>query len=807
MKVLKFGGTSMGSSMAMLNVKRIVESLSKPVVVVVSAVSGITDSLISAANLAASQKNYTEVLTSIKANHKTIIDELFAADSSINVEKDLEPVWFELDNILKGISLTGELSLRSYDTISGCGERLSSVIITYLIDGAKLFDSRQYISTSLVGKTHQVDYTVTNKAIQALKPELTQVSVFPGYIAANAEGENTTLGRGGSDYSAAILAAGLDAEILEIWTDVDGFMSADPRVISRAYCLDHLSYAEAMELSHFGAKVIYPPTIIPALQKQIPIKIKNTFNPQAPGTLIDGKKNGDSKKIKGLSSIRDVALITVQGMGMIGISGISMRLFSALAINNINIILISQASSENSISIVVSAADAQNARTALLLEFDKEIERKQINGVAVENKMAVVAIVGEGMKHTAGVSGQLFQNVGKNGINVYAIAQGASELNISFVIEEKDLKKTLNVVHEAFFLSQYQVLNLYLAGVGTVGKNLLEKIERQKEHLLKNKRLLIRVAGMANSRQMIFNERGLDISTAVELLKDGETGGVDVYVQKIVEFNLANSVFVDCTASDKVANEYLKILKNNVSVVTANKIAGSSEYATYASLKNMAREKGVKYLFETNVGAGLPIINTINSMVNSGDRILELEGVLSGTLNYIVNTVSETKPLSEVVLEAKQKGFSEPDPRIDLRGTDVLRKLLILARESNYPLEQQDIEITPFIPEEYFVEESVEDFMKRIKTYDAEFEAKRKAAADNNSMIRYTASLKDGKAKVDFSIADETHPFYRLEGSNNKVMLRSDYYFDHPMEIKGYGAGADVTAAGVFADIIKVVNL
>lgn len=806
MKVLKFGGTSMGSAEAILKVKQIVEQLNTPAVVIVSAVGGITDKLIEASEQALNKFEYQKTIKEVEDIHDAIINTLFLATEADNVKQKCEVVWKELLQVLTGVSLTNELSVKSYDTIVGCGERLSSVILSELIGQAQLFDSREFIKTEMNGRGHHVKYNETMQAIGELKFSLGSINVFPGFIASNETGENTTLGRGGSDYSAALLAAGLDAEILEIWTDVDGFMSADPRIIKRAHCIDHLSYAEAMELSHFGAKVIYPPTIIPVLQKQIPTKIKNTFNPEAPGTLIDQQKDV-SQNVKGLSSIRDVSLLTLQGNGMIGISGISMRMFGALAKQDINIVLISQASSENSISVVVASSDAEIARLAIIKEFDKEIARQEINGVVVEKEMAVVAIVGEGMKHATGVSGKLFNVIGRNGINIYAIAQGASELNISFVIHEKDLRKSLNVVHEAFFLSQYQAIHLYQVGVGTVGKNLLEKIERQSERLLKTEHLSIRLAGLANSRQMIFNDRGLELDSAVDLLQEASPGSIDQFVDQIIANNHSNSVFVDCTASELVAEQYQKLLENNISVVTANKIAGSSDFSRYEKLKKTAREKGVKYLFETNVGAGLPIINTINSMVQSGDRILQLEAVLSGTLNYIVNNVSTDKPLSKVVLEAKEKGYSEPDPRIDLKGTDVLRKLLILARESDYALEEQHVEIEPFIPADFFNDESVETFIERLKSFDAKFEEIRRNAENNGKVLRYAASLKGGKAQVGFIEVDQEHAFYNLADSNNKVILRSDYYYDHPMEIKGYGAGADVTAAGVFADIIKVVNL
>ncbi len=796
----------MGSASAIKKVREVLTKSPEKLVVVVSAVGGVTDMLVKTAEKAVQGADYTPLLSNVMQVHEQIANELFEPELHELVNKQCNNVWQDLQRILQGVSLTKELSQKSYDSIVGIGERLSSVFLSQYIGSAKLFDSRQFIVTEPNGKGHQVKLNETMQAIAELKFSLGHLNIFPGFIASNTDGDTTTLGRGGSDYSAALLAAGLDAECLEIWTDVDGFMSADPRVIKRAYCIDHLSYNEAMELSHFGAKVIYPPTILPVLQKQIPIKVKNTFNPAAKGTLISHETD-NRQDVKGLSSIKEVVLITLQGNGMIGSTGIAMRMFRALAGQAINIILISQASSESSISVVLTAADAELARLVLVKEFEKEMNRREINGVTVERDMAVVAIVGEGMKHAPGVSGKLFSDIGRNGVNIYAIAQGASELNISFVVHERDLRKTLNVVHEAFFLSEYQAIHLYLVGVGTVGKNLLEKIERQSKRLLKTERLSIRLVGLANSKQMIFSERGLELSSAMSALEKASPGSIDQFVEQILANNHSNSVFVDCTASEVVAGKYQQLLENNISVVTANKIAGSSSYASYEQLKITARQKGVKYLFETNVGAGLPIINTINGMIQSGDRILQLEAVLSGTLNYIVNTVNAEKPLSTVVEEAMRLGYSEPDPRIDLKGTDVLRKLLILARESEYPIEEQHVELEPFVPVEYFTDESVDAFINRLKTYDATFEQMRSNAEANGRVLRYTASFREGRAKVGFVEVAANHPFYNLADSNNKVILRSDYYYEHPMEIKGYGAGADVTAAGVFADIIKVANL
>jgi aspartokinase/homoserine dehydrogenase 1 len=810
MRVLKFGGTSVGSAETIARVKEIVLTIkNEPVVVVVSAVGGITDRLIKTANMAGSGNEACfDHLQSIVETHQQIIAKLFDPNGVKKVSKLIEHDIEELRIILKGVFLIRELSRKSFESLSGIGERISSKIIaTYL--GAKWFDSRQYIKTNFEYGRNQVLTNETDQLLAGLKAELGSLSLFPGFISSNNKSENTTLGRGGSDYTAALLAAAFDASTLEIWTDVDGFMTADPRVISRAYCIDNLSYAEAMELSHFGAKVIYPPTIIPAYQKKVPILIKNTFNPDAKGTLISHlAESAVPQQIKGISSIKDVSLITVQGIGMVGVTGISMRLFSCLAARDVNVILISQASSENSISLVIESEQTPVARVAIENEFYREMANRQINRVMVDNEMAVVAIVGEKMKQTTGIAGQLFNSVGKNGVNVFAIAQGGSEINISFVIKERDIRKALNVIHEAFFLSDYSRLNLFLAGKGTVGSKLLKKISAQTKKLQKENRLRIRLVGVAGSQSMLLDREGIDPDKVIEQLNNGGTpGSIDDFKNKIIAMNVANSVFVDCTASEAVADVYLALLESNVSVVTANKIASSSTYQHYSRLKATAREKGVKFFFETNVGAGLPIIAPINDLVRSGDKIERLEAVVSGTLNFIVNTLSEEKPLSEVIMEAKEKGFSEPDPRVDLSGTDVVRKLLILARESGYPLELEDVVVEPFVPAEYLNLPSLEAFMDKVTELNPAFEARRQKLAQEGKRLRYAARLSEGKALVGLIEVDKTHPFYDLEGSNNIILIWSENYNEHPLQVKGYGAGADVTAAGVFADIIKVANV
>ncbi len=809
MKVLKFGGTSVGSSDSILLVKRIVETQQEQVIVVVSAVGGVTDALIRSAELAQQgNQECFDVYSEIKEKHYKIISELFPLNKARNIKFKVDQLFDELSTIIKGVFMLKEMTNKSKAIISSFGERISSFIISETIADASLIESQNFIITDKVFGKEAVNILLTEKNLNNIKDSLGKVSVFPGFIASNQKNEITTLGRGGSDYTAAIIAATYDASILEIWTDVNGFMTADPKIISRSYCIDSLTYSEAMELSHFGAKVIFPPTILPVYKKNIPIRIKNTFNPDAVGTLISNQALAvNGKKIKGISSVKDVSLLTVQGIGMIGVTGIAMRLFKALAQKDINVILISQASSENSISVVIDTYSTESAVDMVKLEFAPEIALNQINNISVETDMAIIAIVGENMKRTTGISGTLFESMGKNGINIFAIAQGASELNISFVVKDKDLKKGLNAAHEAFFLSQFAVINLFLVGTGTVGKMLIGKIIAQTEKLAEHNKIKIRVAGITNSRKMLHDPQGLNVKTLFDdLTEKGETANLEVYKQHIIQYNLANSVLVDCTANASVASVYQSMLESNVSVVTANKIASSSAFVLYQKLKSTALNKGVKFLFETNVGAGLPIIAPLNSMVMSGDKILKLEAVLSGSLNFIVNTVSQSKTLSAVIQEARDKGFTEPDPRLDLSGLDVVRKILILARESGYAMEQNDIDVTPFVPQKYMDADTIEQFMDNIKQYDADFEEYRKALVAKGKKLRYAAKLENGKASVGFIEVGSQHPFYDLEGSNNIILINSEHYKKHPMLIKGYGAGAEVTAAGVFGDIIKVAN-
>ena len=806
-QVLKFGGTSMGTAKSIAEVKRIILSHKAPTIAVVSAVSGVTDMLLSAAKLASQGEDYSSTLNAIVGKHNVIVESLFSNPE--RVQALLLPLFSDLGSLLKGVSLLKELSNRSLDTISGFGERFSSLILSELMAGSKLVDSRPLIKTQAVGRRNIVIDDVTARNIAEAFQTMPDYTVMPGFISSNEANEPTTLGRGGSDYTAALVASALDAEVLEIWTDVDGFMSADPRVISRAYTLDHLTYEEAMELSHFGAKVIYPPTILPALKKRIPIYIKNTFNPTAPGTRIDDVESSDkNSKIRGISSIRDVSLLTFQMVGMVGISGVSMRIFKALADAFINVILISQASSELTVSFVVETRDADKAAAVIDAEFGQEIQSGHAQPTHVKKQMAVVAIVGDRMKHNTGVSGKLFDAVGKNGINIYAIAQGASEVNISFVIKEDDLRKTLNTVHDSFFLSRCQVLQVFLAGVGTVGGKLLEKLTAQADKLRNDYHLVIRIVGVANSKLMLVDEQGIDPAHTKERLKaEGQPTTPQEYAETIRRLNLAGSVFVDCTASADIAALYDNMLENNINVVTANKIASSSAYEHYLYLKTTARDKGVKFHYETNVGAALPIISPINDLIRSGDKVVKIEAVLSGTLNFISNALAAGRKLSEVIAEAKAKGYSEPDPRIDLSGIDVARKILIMAREAGYGLEMADIERTPFVPQSYLDVPDVETFMTKVAELDDEFDAKTKELSAKGLIRRYVATFENGKVSVGFKEVGEGSPLYFLDDTNNIVLINSDNYKLHPLEVKGYGAGADVTAAGVFADIIKVANL
>ena len=811
MKVLKFGGTSVGSVKSILSVKQIVEKEAKrqSVIVVVSALGGITDQLLRTARMACKGDNgWKASYQQMVERHHSMIDTIFQDPiDKVELFNLTDALLEQLRSIFFGVNLIQDLSQRTEDVIVSYGERLSSRIVARLIQGSRWFDPFMFIKTTDVGSKHILDSEVTYDLVCQTFHNAPRVAVVPGFIATDCRtGEITNLGRGGSDYTASIIAAALKAEALEIWTDVDGFMTADPKVIKTAYTINELSYVEAMELCNFGAKVIYPPTIYPVCIQHIPIRVRNTFNPSSKGTVIKDEIKNDQKPIKGISSIKGTSLITVSGLSMVGVIGVNHRIFSTLAKEGVSVFLVAQASSENSTSIGVQDADADKAVDVLNKEFAQEIEDGRMFPMHAESGLATIGIVGENMKHTPGIAGKLFGVLGRSGISVIACAQGASETNISFVIQSKYLRKALNVIHDSFFLSEYKVLNLFICGVGTVGGKLIEQIRQQYDRLKETSRLKLNVVGIASSHHAIYDRDGLDLADYRKQLDTSEESTPKKLHDTVIGMNIFNSVFVDCTASKEISNLYQDLLEHNISVIAANKLAASSDYEDYIRLKRTAIARGVKFRFETNVGAGLPIIGTINDLLNSGDRVLKIEAVLSGTLNFIFNEISADVPFSETVRRAKEEGYSEPDPRIDLSGTDVVRKLVILTRESGYRIEQENVEKDLFVPDDYF-NGSVEDFWKRLPLLDAGFEEKRKKIEAEGKRWRFVAEMEAGKAKVSLKAVDRTSPFYNLEGSNNVVLLTTERYKEYPMQIQGYGAGADVTAAGVLANIMSIANI
>ena len=809
MKVLKFGGTSVGTIESMLSVKKIVEHEEENVIVVVSALGGITDRLIQVSHKAETgDMDYQKDIVEISDRHYAMIEGCVEPgqrkDTLIIIVNALLE---ELRSILQGVYLIRDLSPKTLATIVSYGERLSSRIVAAVISGAEHYDAREFIKTTRKGGRQQLDTELTSELVRRTFGKIERRAVIPGFISTDSEtGEITNLGRGGSDYTAAILAADLDASVLEIWTDVDGFMTADPKVISTAYTIGELSYVEAMELCNFGAKVIYPPTIYPVCVKHIPIRVKNTFHPEAAGTVIrDGVVHGP-KPIKGISSISGTTLINVSGLSMVGVIGVNRRIFSVLANHGISVFMVSQASSENSTSIGVRDEDAEAACRVLDQEFEKEIKMGAMYPMSAESGLATVAVVGENMKHTPGIAGKLFGTLGRSGINVIACAQGASETNISFVVDGRYLRKTLNVIHDSFFLSEYQVLNLFLCGVGTVGGSLIDQLTQQSAKLMKERGLKLKVVGIASGHHAMFDRRGIDLEHCREHLAESAPSNLQRLRDEVIGMNIFNSVFVDCTASAEVAGLYQEFLEHNISVVAANKVAASSDYQTYKTLKSTARQRGVKFLFETNVGAGLPIIRTMNDLLNSGDKILKIEAVLSGTLNFIFNKISADVPFSKTVQLAKQEGYSEPDPRIDLSGKDVIRKLVILTREAGYQIEQEDVEKHLFVPDSYF-DGTLDDFWRDLPKLDEDFEKRCQKLEQEGKRWRFVAKYENGKASVELCEVGQNHPFYSLEGSNNIILLTTERYNEYPMLIQGYGAGASVTAAGVFADIMSIANV
>ncbi len=823
---MKFGGTSVGSAKSILSLKKIVETEARtqPVVVVVSALDGITDKLIAISELALKgDKRYRDEFDGIVERHHQMIDTIITDPKKReDLFKRVDSLFEQLKSIFYGVYLIHDLSRKTQDAIESYGERLSSNIVASLVKNGVRMNSRDFIRTEKKNGHHTLDAELTTQLVKEAFSTIygdsaatnKTIAVVPGFIARDRDTHETTnLGRGGSDYTAAIIAAALDADVLEIWTDVDGFMTADPKVIKTAYTINELSYTEAMELCNFGAKVIYPPTIYPVCVKNIPIKVKNTFNPEHPGTLIKDHIENDQKPIKGISSIKGTTLITVTGLSMVGVIGVNRRIFTTLANKGISVFMVSQASSENSTSIGVRDEDAEAAREALNQEFAKEIETGAMFPMLVESGLATIAIVGENMKQTPGIAGKLFGTLGRSGISVIACAQGASETNISFVVDGRFLRKSLNVLHDSFFLSEYKVLNLFICGIGTVGGMLLEQIRTQQQFLMQSRRLKLNVVGISDVDNFVLDRDGIDLNNYEQTLRAGYPANTDHMRDEIVKMNIFNSVFVDCTASKQIAMLYQTFLEHNISVVAANKIAASSDYDSYIKLKQTARDRGVWFRYETNVGAGLPIIGTINDLCNSGDKILKIEAILSGTLNFIFNEIAADVPFSETVRRAKEQRYSEPDPRIDLSGTDVIRKLVILTREAGYKVEQADVEKHLFVPDDYF-EGSLDDFWKRLPELDADFEARRKVLEAEGKRWRFVATMEasgdeQGSFKTSVALKEvpQDHPFYPLEGSNNIVLLTTERYKEYPMLIQGYGAGAAVTAAGVFANIMSIANI
>ena len=810
MKVLKFGGSSVATPARIRSVIEIIKPyLSGDVAVVFSAFGGVTDELLAISKLALDgDAQYSRKADQLEKRHLETVRELISIQKQSAILAQVKIKMNELEDVLHGVYLVKERTPRTLDYIMSFGERLSAFIIAEAIKdqgiAAEYLDARTLILTDNQFGHAKVDFDVTNKRIQEHFKQRRPLQVITGFIGTADTGETTTLGRSGSDYTAAIFAAALEASDLEIWTDVDGMMTADPRLVKKAFTVPEMSYEEAMELSHFGAKVIFPATMQPAMINKIPIWIKNTFNPSFRGTVIHAQST-NGKLIKGISSLNGVSLLNIQGSGLLGVVGVSMRLFATLAREQINVILISQASSEHSICIAIESISARRAKLAIEREFIHEIRGEEIDEVQVESELSIVAVVGDGMKHSPGTSGRMFGALGRNGINVMAIAQGSSERNISAVVRQADIAKALNALHEAFFLSDRKLLNIYLVGTGLIGSTLINMVRDQFGKLAKENLLEVNVVAVANSRKMLFSEDGLSLGTCIQDMKDrGEAMEMPAFVQRMISQNKTNSIFVDCTSSESVTDFYTDILEASISIVTPNKKANSGEYEKYLEMKSAAFKRGVKFLYETNVGAGLPVINTLNDLLLSGDHVISIEGVMSGTLNFIFSSFTEGTRFSEVVREAKAKGYTEPDPRDDLSGTDVARKILILSRETGLPLDLEDISVQNLVPPDCRGEMTVEEFFSRLEEHDGEFDQLRMEAARKKEKLRYKAVLQDGKVKVQLGSVDEQHPFYSLSGSDNIILLTTERYHDRPMVIRGPGAGATVTAAGVFADIIRI---
>ena len=814
MNILKFGGSSVATP---ARIKSVIEIL-KPYLhenkcaVVFSAFGGVTDTLITLSVAAlAGDDTYKDQLRLLENRHLDAVRDLIGIQKQSSVIAQVKFTFNELEDVLHGVYLVKERTPRTLDYIMSFGERLSAYIIAEAIKDQKInanyLDARKVVCTDNHFGHARINFSLTNQRIQEHFASHDSLQIITGFIGSSPSGETTTIGRSGSDYTAAIFAAALNATSLEIWTDVDGMMTADPRKVKKAFTVKEMTYEEAMELSHFGAKVIFPATMQPAMVNHIPIWIKNTFNPAFAGTKISDKSNGKNLIIKGISSMDKISLLSVQGSGLVGVVGVSMRLFGTLAKENISVILISQASSEHSICFAIEGSKTKQAKEAIEKEFLYEIRSLEMDEVKVEENLSIVAIVGENMKHNPGTSGRMFSALGKSGININAIAQGSSELNISAVIHEQDIAKALNVLHEAFFLSDRKVLNVFLVGTGLIGKSLLAMMEKQFNQLAKQNHLEIHVVGIANSKRMLFHEDGLSLTNAVvEMKESGEEMNLNAFFGTMNAMNLSNSIFVDCTSSEEVTGFYESILSSNISIVTPNKKANSGTYEKYLTLKAAAFKRGVKFLYETNVGAGLPVINTLNDLLMSGDRVIGIEAVLSGTLNYIFSTYKKGDQFSDVVKQAKEKGYTEPDPRDDLNGMDVARKILILSREAGLPMELEDVQVENLVPVDCLGEMNTDTFFEKLNKHNKSFEGLLASAESKNEKLRYMAVLKDGKTQIQLGSVNNQHPFYSLSGSDNIILLTTERYHERPMVIRGPGAGAEVTAAGVFADIIRIGN-
>ncbi len=816
MRVLKFGGTSVGSSE---NIKKVIAILKDyhangiTFTSVFSAVGGVTNKLIEMAEMASCKdESYMTLLKAIEDQHYGIIRDLIPMKDQSSVFAYIKQKINELEDVLQGVFLVGELSKKSLDFVVSHGERLSVYILAAAAQenglDAEFLDARTIIRTNSNFGFAKIDFVTTNKKIIDHYAKAKKIQFVTGFIASDEQGITTTLGRGGSDYTAAVLAAALNADETEIWTDVDGVMTADPRKVKNAFSLSAITYSEAMEMSHFGAKVIYPPTLQPVFTKKIPIRIKNTFNPTFVGTLISDKSGPENQmRVKGISSINDVSLVTVQGSGMVGVSGVSARLFGCLAQANINIILITQASSEHSITFAVSPGEGVRAKAAIDHEFELELETKKLEEIHIIKELSVVAIIGENMMNTPGISGKMFSALGRNGVNVAAIAQGSSELNVSAVIAKKDLSKAVNALHDSFFLSNARTINLFVVGPGLIGATLLEQIKEQAPHLKAHHSLNIKVVAVANSKKMVFDEEGINLETwKTQLEQSDEKSSFASFIEKMKSLNLPNSVFVDNTSNKEIAEHYHTVLNASISIVTPNKVANSGDFARYKLLKETAAKRGVKFMYETNVGAGLPVIGTLQGLMQSGDEIVKIEGVLSGSLSFIFNTYDGTTSFKEVVLKAKELGFTEPDPRDDLNGMDVARKILILAREAGYPMEPSDVKIENVLPQNCIEAPNVESFFEQLDNSDAVFNKLISDAKSKNEKLCFIATLENGKITVGLRAVDAQHPFNSLSGSDNMISYTTKRYLSNPLVIKGPGAGAEVTAAGVFADIIIISN-